>query len=151
MQSASLLPEDRRVRGLHGKVVRLCSRPGRYAQDQGIRDAAPGLPAAPAATERDGLARPADGEEGAGCAAGPLKGDLFAWSGPQYLKKNGSDGKLPGAVDLNAGLEFKATKNLGVWAQFNNIFNKEYQRWSQYPVYGFNFVAGVVFSFDQKN
>jgi outer membrane receptor protein involved in Fe transport len=80
-----------------------------------------------------------------------LKGDLFAWSGPQYLKKNGSDGKLPGAVDLNAGLEFKATKNLGVWAQFNNIFNKEYQRWSQYPVYGFNFVAGVVFSFDQKN
>jgi hypothetical protein len=80
-----------------------------------------------------------------------LKGDLFAWSGPQYLKKNGSDGKLPGAVDLNAGLEFKATRNLGVWAQFNNIFNKEYQRWSQYPVYGFNFVAGVVFSFDQKN
>ncbi|HET6995595.1 MAG TPA: hypothetical protein VFI06_11470 [Chitinophagaceae bacterium] len=80
-----------------------------------------------------------------------LKGDLFAWSGPQYLKKNGDAGKLPGAVDLNAGLEFKATKNLGVWAQFNNIFNKEYQRWSQYPVYGFNFVAGVVFSFDQKN
>ena len=80
-----------------------------------------------------------------------LKSDLFAWAGPDYLKKDGSVGKLKGAFDLNAGLEFKATKNLGVWAQFNNIFNKQYQRWNQYPVYGFNFVAGVVFSFDQKN
>ena len=74
-----------------------------------------------------------------------LKGDLFAWSGPSYLKKGGGVGKLPGAADLNAGLEFKATKNLNLWAQFNNIFNKEYQRWNQYPVYGFNFVGGVVF------
>ena len=80
-----------------------------------------------------------------------LKTDLFAWSGPQYLKKDRTDGKLPGAADLNAGLEFKITKNINLWAQFNNIFNKEYQRWNQYPVYGFNFVGGVVFSFDQKN
>ena len=80
-----------------------------------------------------------------------LKTDLFAWSGPRYLKNDGSAGKLPGAKDLNAGLEFKITKNINLWTQFNNIFNKEYQRWNQYPVYGFNFVGGVVFSFDQKN
>lgn len=80
-----------------------------------------------------------------------LKTDLFAWSGPQYKKKDGSAGKLDGALDLNAGLEFKITKNINLWTQFNNLFNKEYQRWNQYPVYGFNFVGGVVFSFDQKN
>ncbi len=80
-----------------------------------------------------------------------LKTDLFAWTGPQYLKKDGSADRLPGAADLNAGLEFKITKNINLWTQFNNIFNKEYQRWNQYPVYGFNFVGGVVFSFDQKN
>jgi len=80
-----------------------------------------------------------------------LKSDLFAWTGPQYLKKNGSQAKLDGAFDLNTGLEFKITKNLNLWAQFNNLFNKEYQRWNQYPVYGFNFVGGIVFSFDQKN
>ena len=45
----------------------------------------------------------------------------------------------------------KVTKNINLWTQFNNVFNKEYQRWNQYPVYGFNFVGGVVFSFDQKN
>lgn len=80
-----------------------------------------------------------------------LKTDLFAWSGSHYLKKGGSSDKLAGAADLNAGLEFKITKNINLWSQFNNIFNKEYQRWNQYPVYGFNFVGGVVFSFDQKN
>lgn len=80
-----------------------------------------------------------------------LKGDLFAWSGPQYLKKDGGNSKLDGAFDLNAGLEFRITKNINLWTQFNNIFNKEYQRWNQYPVYGFNFVGGIVFSFDQKN
>jgi hypothetical protein len=80
-----------------------------------------------------------------------LKGDLFAWNGPKYLKKDGSVGDLDGAADLSAGLEFKITKNLNLWTQFNNIFNKEYQRWNQYPVYGFNFVGGIVFSFNQKN
>ncbi|MEO7394604.1 MAG: hypothetical protein ABIU11_06640 [Chitinophagaceae bacterium] len=80
-----------------------------------------------------------------------LKTDLFAWNGAKYLKSDGNDGRLEGATDLSAGLEFKITKNINLWTQFNNIFNKEYQRWNQYPVYGFNFVGGVVFSFDQKN
>jgi len=80
-----------------------------------------------------------------------LTSDLFAWGGEQYRKKDGSSGKLKGAFDLNGGLDFKVTNNLKVWTQFNNIFNKQYQRWNQYPVYGFNFVAGVIFTFDQKN
>jgi hypothetical protein len=81
-----------------------------------------------------------------------LKADVFGWTGPQYRKDDGVDNdKLKGALDLNAGLEFKITKNLNLWAQFNNITNQEYQRWNQYKVYGFNFVGGVVFSFDQKN
>ncbi len=79
-----------------------------------------------------------------------LKSDLFAWSGPRYLRADGTDGKLSGAFDLNAGLEFRVTRNINLWTQFNNIFNKEYQRWNQYPVYGFNLVGGIVFSFDQK-
>ena len=80
-----------------------------------------------------------------------LKTDLFAWTGPAYKRKDGSVGRLDGAFDLNAGLEFKITKNINLWSQFNNIGNKTYQRWKQYPVYGFNFVAGVVFSFDQNH
>ena len=80
-----------------------------------------------------------------------LKADVFGWNGPQYKKANGDNARLNGALDLNAGLEFRITRNLNLWAQFNNITNQEYQRWNQYKVYGFNFVGGVVFSFDQKN
>ncbi|HVT87097.1 MAG TPA: hypothetical protein VHD35_17990 [Chitinophagaceae bacterium] len=80
-----------------------------------------------------------------------FKADLFAWSGPKYMKQDGGVGELDGAFDLNAGLEFKISKYINLWTQFNNIFNKQYQRWNQYPVYGFNFTGGVVFSFNQKN
>jgi hypothetical protein len=79
-----------------------------------------------------------------------LKSDLFTWGGPKYMRPDGSDGRLKGAFDLNVGLEFRITKNLNLWTQFNNLTNKSYQRWNMYPVYGFNFAGGIVFSFDQS-
>lgn len=77
-------------------------------------------------------------------------GDMYTFNGPQYLKAGGSRGNLGSAMDLSAGLEFKIVNNIKLWAQFNNMLNKEYQRWNQYPVYGFNFLGGVVFSFAQS-
>ena len=79
-----------------------------------------------------------------------LKSTLYAFDGPWSYSKAGSK-KLPGAFDLGAGLEFNIVKNIKIWGQFNNILNNEYQRWNQYPVYGFNLMGGVVFSFAQKN
>jgi hypothetical protein len=75
---------------------------------------------------------------------------LYIFDGPQSKTKAGNK-NLPMATDLSAGLEFKVYKNIKLWMQFNNIFNKDYQRWNQYPVYGFNFLGGVVFSFAQKS
>lgn len=79
-----------------------------------------------------------------------LKSDLYAFDGPRYKTKDGR-GNLPAAFDLNAGLEFAVVKNVKLWAQFNNIFNQQYQRWPQYRVYPFNFLGGIVFSFAQNN
>jgi hypothetical protein len=76
---------------------------------------------------------------------------LYIFDGPWSLTKQGKTNNLPMASDLSAGLEFKVYKNIKLWMQFNNIFNKEYQRWNQYPVYGFNFLGGIVFSFAQKS
>ena len=75
---------------------------------------------------------------------------LYAFDGPWALNKTGRE-NMPAALDLSAGLEFKVWKYIKVWGQFNNIINKEYERWNQYPVYGFNFLAGVVISFAQSN
>jgi hypothetical protein len=79
-----------------------------------------------------------------------VNADLYAFDGPLYRKKGGGNGNLGGAMDVSAGLEFKIVDNIKLWAQFNNLLNTEYQRWNQYPVYGFNFLGGVVFSFAQK-
>jgi outer membrane receptor protein involved in Fe transport len=81
-----------------------------------------------------------------------IKSDMSIWQGPQYMRMDAtrSSGQLKGSIDLNAGVEFRITKNLNVWAQFNNIFNREYQLYNQYPSYGFNLLGGITFAFDQK-
>ena len=77
------------------------------------------------------------------------KADVYAfdetWSRVKHVNE-----KLPGGFDVSAGLEFAIVKNIKIWAQFNNILNTPYQRWKQYPVYGFNMLGGVVFSFAQN-
>jgi len=79
-----------------------------------------------------------------------VKSDLNVFDGPWYKTKDGR-GNLGMAMDLNAGVEFGIVKNVKLWAQFNNIFNSQYQRWNQYPVYPFQIMGGVVFSFSQNN
>jgi hypothetical protein len=78
-----------------------------------------------------------------------FKTDLYLWEGPLYRLKNGTYDRLGGAIDLNAGIEFRVMKNLMLWAQFNNITNSKYQRWNQYDAYGFNLLGGVTLRFDQ--
>lgn len=76
--------------------------------------------------------------------------DLFIWRGAQFLQADRKPDRLKGAVDLSTQLEFQFAKSWQLWARVGNIFNQSYQRWAQYPVYGFNFMAGVVFSPDPK-
>ena len=79
-----------------------------------------------------------------------LKSDLFFWDGAEYETKSLSAGKLSPAVDLNAGIEFPILDKFNFWLQLNNILNNKYERWNQYPVLGFNVLAGFVYSFSQN-
>lgn len=78
-----------------------------------------------------------------------LRADLWAWDGARYRTKNNESFKGEGAFDLNAGAEFRVTKNFNVWLQMNNIFNNRYERWNQYESFGFNILGGIVYSFNQ--
>ena len=80
-----------------------------------------------------------------------LKTDVFLWDGAQYKTPAGNSAQLDGSFDVNAGLEFRITKNLNLWTQFNNILNREYEPWKLYRSYGFNFLGGIIFAFDQKS
>ena len=78
---------------------------------------------------------------------GYLTANLNAFSGINYLATGGKDKKQAAAIDLGLCAEYELDQHWKVWANFGNLFNKNYQRWNQYPVYGFNFQGGIVFSF----
>jgi hypothetical protein len=79
-----------------------------------------------------------------------LHSDLWAWDGARYRAKNGDAYKSGTGFDLNAGAEFRITKNFNLWVTMNNILNNKYQRWNQYEVFGFNILGGITYSFNQK-
>jgi len=79
-----------------------------------------------------------------------VKADLFAFDGAQYRASDGTAFKGDGAFDLNAGVEFRVYRWIKGWVQMNDLFNKKYERWHQYPVYGFNFLGGIIISFSGK-
>ncbi len=76
--------------------------------------------------------------------------DLFAFDGAKYRSPDGVAFKGNNGFDMNAGVEFRITRQLNLWFQMNNIFNDKYERWHQYPVYGFNLLGGIIFTFGQK-
>ncbi|MBX3241239.1 MAG: hypothetical protein KIT80_17150 [Chitinophagaceae bacterium] len=78
-----------------------------------------------------------------------LKSDLFVFEGAKFMNADGSVGRGRSPFDLNAGLEFKVTKQFNLWVQANNVFNTRYQRWNQYDVFGFNILGGIVFNFSK--
>lgn len=78
------------------------------------------------------------------------KMDLYAFEGAPYRAPNGVAFTGPNGFDMDAGVEFRILKHLNLWFQMNNIFNDQYERWHQYPVYGFNVAGGIVYSFAGK-
>jgi hypothetical protein len=50
-------------------------------------------------------------------------------------------------ADLSGGVQYKATRQITVFVQANNILSTSYQNWLYYPNYGFNIFGGVGYSF----
>ncbi len=55
--------------------------------------------------------------------------------------------KINGWTDLNLGAEYRFTKALSFWMNFNNLANKKYYNWYNYRSYGINIMGGVSYSF----
>ena len=63
---------------------------------------------------------------------------------------NNLDVKLQDAADISLGVEYELNKKWALWIDLNNIANSRYQRWNQYPSFGFNFIAGVRLGLNKK-
>lgn len=76
-----------------------------------------------------------------------VKGDLFIENGVPYRDLRGFKGNLNGLLDLNIGVHYQATKNFGVFVDFNNLAANKRQRWFRYPTYGLNVMGGITARF----
>lgn len=52
---------------------------------------------------------------------------------------------LKGIIDANLGAEYRYSKMLSFFVNFNNIANTRYYRWEKYPSQRFNVMAGLTF------
>jgi len=55
---------------------------------------------------------------------------------------------LDSFFDVNAHVGYKISDQFSVFGKANNIVNKDYQRWLNYPVQGIQFLAGATYQFD---
>lgn len=81
-----------------------------------------------------------------------IKGDVFVIGNQFALTQiNGPTGYetqpklIKGIVDANLGAEYRYSKMLSFFINFNNIANTRYYRWEKYPSQRFNLMAGLTF------
>lgn len=55
--------------------------------------------------------------------------------------------ELKGLIDANLGLEYRYTKKLSAFIQFNNIGAAKYQKWQDYRIQRFNVLGGLTYTF----
>ena len=73
-------------------------------------------------------------------------GNQFALTKVQDNLTYSYDSKLmKGIVDVNLGAEYRYSKMLSFFVNFNNIANTRYYRWEKYPSQRFNLMAGLTF------
>lgn len=69
------------------------------------------------------------------------------WSGALARSPGMPEKRLKDAADIGLGVDYKFNKKWALWTDLNNIANIQYQRWNQYDSFGFNFIAGLRYSF----
>ncbi|MFN5318142.1 MAG: hypothetical protein ACK5CY_04810 [Bacteroidia bacterium] len=55
--------------------------------------------------------------------------------------------ELKGIVDVNLGAEYRYSKRIGMFLQLNNVLNRRYFRYMNYPLQRFNALGGITLSF----
>lgn len=87
-----------------------------------------------------------------------ISADIFYW-GEQFARSVDSNvdplsstilykaEKLDAIVDANLGFEYRYTKKLSAFIDFNNIAGINYEKYQDYPTQGFNVLGGLTYAF----
>ena len=69
------------------------------------------------------------------------------WTGATLNNESALPYNLKNSLVLNAGFTYKLAPNWSAWVKGENLLDKPYERWGDYPSLGVQFVGGVVYSF----
>lgn len=77
-----------------------------------------------------------------------INASVYAANKTHYrLPSDSVDNSLKGHIDVNLGLIYNYKKNFGAFLQFSNITASAYNRWFNYPGYGFGLMGGLILKF----
>jgi hypothetical protein len=76
-----------------------------------------------------------------------IRGEIFGVAGAYGRNQIGEAELIKGMVDINLGAEYQFSKYLSFFATLNNLANFKYQRFYNYPTFGFNGMVGAKFSY----
>ena len=76
-----------------------------------------------------------------------INGDLQYWSGATMNNSLAMPVDLDNVMLMNASLSYNLNKRLSFWLKGDNLLDKTYQRWLNYPSLGVQIIGGVVYSF----
>jgi hypothetical protein len=76
-----------------------------------------------------------------------IDGGMQYWSGASFENEAGKAYDLNNTLVLNASFNYQLTTHLKAWAKGENLLDKKYQRWAEYPSLGVQLIAGIVYSF----
>ena len=76
-----------------------------------------------------------------------INGGMQYWSGASFENNAGNAYDLNNTLVLNASFNYQLTTHLKAWAKGENLLDKKYQRWAEYPSLGVQLIAGIVYSF----
>jgi len=78
-----------------------------------------------------------------------MRADFFLRSMTTPLRrKEVSSRTIPGGYDLNFQADYRFAKKWTGHLELNNLLNNKYQRWINYPNFGFNALIGIKYSFN---
>lgn len=74
-------------------------------------------------------------------------GGVNYWTGAAFTNDKNIAFDAANTLVLNAGFSYKFTNLWKLWAKGENLLDKPYQRWADYPSLGIQLIGGVVYSF----
>lgn len=76
-----------------------------------------------------------------------LRGEFYVADGVPFLNEELESERLNALFDVSLGAEYLFNDRIGAWLQLNNLADNKRERWQNYPIFGFNVMAGAVARF----